>query len=1073
MRSLNTYNYREEVGFNAINYNVSISDDDKIIRIEEDGSLIAELAFALSNNTLILNGKDGLEVAEIELPIALSEIKSQNYNATNKSIELEISKTNGESVIFELDVAELVNVYTAGEGIDINAENVISIKIKDKDNNILSVSEEGLDISLDTLAKTSELENLENKVSTLSSQTNNLANQVVSLTQSIVNGFNTINSNMSDGFNNLNQQDVAEYERAIGVENELKESIKSINEKLGELEGSDTTIADEIASLKEVDADIYSKLGELEGSDVSVADEIASLKEVDADIYSKLGELEGSDVSVAESLKSLESAISEEAKIREGEDKEILIKLGELEGSDATISDEIASLKEVDADIYSKLGELKDGDTTIAESLKSLGNDISEEAKIREEKDGEIINLLSIEKNDRINSEQEIKGSIDKVKNEIFGSIELVQDSKNKLHYILMVDDIAKGDINIPEDKMLEKVEYNSDSNELIFTWNTSTQQEPTKVDMSDLVDTYKGGDGILISNSESGIKIISIPTDKTKYTKINENGQIEWTVDIKKDKSKPWLYHFNDKNGDDNNKVIDFTSDYENLLSNIQSIYAPLTYVNSKDESLKNELIGTPDDTHEMNTLYGLRAAIIENDSTDEGKIGVAKKEAIEIAAADATAKDNALKSELKDYTDTSISDLKNYTSDIESGLNQKYDALGEQVSNNSTNIMQLSTGLGSSEYNGGTGLFDELHYLFHQLIHGMDENNLKGKIQELIDKVDALQNTLSVLTANEATPGSISNMVSEALKSANSYSDSIKKEAIEIAVADASTKYQPIGDYVTNIELERKNYIDETELANKEYVDNKSFNLTLATYLTKDEAVKTYQPIGNYLTNIPSEYVTESELLNKGYATTDFVREQDSKLLTKELADALYQTKSDGYVTIGELNSMDFANKSFVIDIHENTLANETLDYVRDHFISKLEGPFVTHEELGSKNYITKTEVEEVENNVITNINTTLENYPTTEYVEEIYATKVEVENLTSVENISNSFEEGANIKIDKNETNNKVKISVKLSPSYTFDDKYHQNLPIAENNLDEVAEKLSEAIKNLYDTTDGEMF
>ena len=1045
MRSLNTYNYREEVGFNAINYNVSISDDDKIIRIEEDGSLIAELAFALSNNTLILNGKDGLEVAEIELPIALSEIKSQNYNATNKSIELEISKTNGESIIFELDVAELVNVYTAGEGIDINAENVISIKIKDKDNNILSVSEEGLDISLDTLAKTSELENLESKVSTLSSQTNNLANQVVSLTQNIVNGFNTINSNMSNGFDNLNQQDVAEIKRAMGVENELKESINSINEKLGELKDDDATIADEIASLKEVDADIYSKLGELEGSDVSVA----------------------------ESLKSLESAISEEAKIREEKDKEILDKLGELEGSDSTIADEIASLKEVDADIYSKLGELKDGDTTIAESLKSLGNDISEEVKIREEKDGEIINLLSIEKIDRISSEKEIKSSIDKVKNEIFDSIELVQDSKNKLHYILMVNDIAKGDINIPEDKMLEKVEYNSDSNELIFTWNTSTQQEPTKVDMSDLVDTYKGGDGVLISDSESGIKIISIPTDKTKYTKINENGQIEWTVDIKKDKSKPWLYHFNDKNGDDNNKVIDFTSDYENLLSNIQSIYAPLTYVNSKDESLKNELIGTPDDTHEMNTLYGLRAAIIENDSTDEGKIGVAKKEAIETAAADATAKDNALKSELKGYTDTSINELKNYTSDIENGLNQKYDALGEQVSNNSSNIMQLSTGLGSSEYNGGTGLFDELHYLFHQLIHGMDENNLKGKIQELIDKVDALQNTLSVLTANEATPGSISNMVSEALKSANSYSDSIKKEAIEIAIADASTKYQPIGDYVTNIELERKNYIDETELANKDYVDNKSFNLTLATYLTKDEAVKTYQPIGNYLTNIPSEYVTESELLNKGYATTDFVREQDSKLLTKELADALYQTKSDGYVTIGELNSMDFANKSFVIDIHENTLANETLDYVRDHFISKLEGPFVTHEELGSKNYITKDEIEEVENNVITNINTTLESYPTTEYVEEIYATKVEVENLTSVENISNSFEEGANIKIDKNETNNKVKISVKLSPSYTFDDEYNQNLPVADNNLDEVAEKLSEAIKNLYDATDGEMF
>ena len=37
---------------------------------------------------------------------------------------------------------------------------------------------------------------------------------------------------------------------------------------------------------------------------------------------------------------------------------------------------------------------------------------------------------------------------------------------------------------------------------------------------------------------------------------------------------------------------------------------------------------------------MYGLRAAIIENDSTDYGKIGEAKREAIAIAAADATEK-------------------------------------------------------------------------------------------------------------------------------------------------------------------------------------------------------------------------------------------------------------------------------------------------------------------------------------------------------------------------------------------------------------------------------------------------
>ena len=102
-----------------------------LIKIEEDGDLIAELSFAIDGNILFLNGKDGLEVAQVELPISLAEIVKQRYNEETKEIELSILKTNGETVVFGLDVAELVNVYTAGDGIDIT-DNVISIKIKDE-----------------------------------------------------------------------------------------------------------------------------------------------------------------------------------------------------------------------------------------------------------------------------------------------------------------------------------------------------------------------------------------------------------------------------------------------------------------------------------------------------------------------------------------------------------------------------------------------------------------------------------------------------------------------------------------------------------------------------------------------------------------------------------------------------------------------------------------------------------------------------------------------------------------------------------------------------------------------------
>ena len=57
--------------------------------------------------------------------------------------------------------------------------------------------------------------------------------------------------------------------------------------------------------------------------------------------------------------------------------------------------------------------------------------------------------------------------------------------------------------------------------------------------------------------------------------------------------------------------------------------------------------------------------------------------------------------------------------------------------------------------------------------------------------------------------------------------------------------TNYQPKGEYLTEVPAE---YVTDSEL-----------NTTLADY----------QPKGNYLTEIPSEYVTETELTSKDYAT------------------------------------------------------------------------------------------------------------------------------------------------------------------------------------------------------------
>lgn len=52
---------------------------------------------------------------------------------------------------------------------------------------------------------------------------------------------------------------------------------------------------------------------------------------------------------------------------------------------------------------------------------------------------------------------------------------------------------------------------------------------------------------------------------------------------------------------------------------------------------------------------------------------------------------------------------------------------------------------------------------------------------------------------------------------------------------------------------------------------------SVDLSDYYTKGETDNKYQPKGNYLSSIPEEYVTDSELTEKGYATEQWVEEQE----------------------------------------------------------------------------------------------------------------------------------------------------------------------------------------------------
>lgn len=96
-------------------------------------------------------------------------------------------------------------------------------------------------------------------------------------------------------------------------------------------------------------------------------------------------------------------------------------------------------------------------------------------------------------------------------------------------------------------------------------------------------------------------------------------------------------------------------------------------------------------------------------------------------------------------------------------------------------------------------------------------------------------------------------------------------------------------------------------TNLATKEELDGKVDDAEIVDMLTKTEASNIYQPKGDYLTSIPEEYITETELNAKGYATETWVGEQGfltehqdiSNLATKTEVTEGLATKQDTLVS------------------------------------------------------------------------------------------------------------------------------------------------------------------------------
>ena len=107
------------------------------------------------------------------------------------------------------------------------------------------------------------------------------------------------------------------------------------------------------------------------------------------------------------------------------------------------------------------------------------------------------------------------------IDNKLSSSIDLKFEDENLM--LLGKNDEVIGQVSLPLDHFLKEAYYDAETKELVFVFDTSTGEKTTRINVSDLVDTYTAGNGLKLSDNEFSIDETVVGTKEDIKT-INDN---------------------------------------------------------------------------------------------------------------------------------------------------------------------------------------------------------------------------------------------------------------------------------------------------------------------------------------------------------------------------------------------------------------------------------------------------------------------------------------------------------------------------------------------------------------------
>ena len=194
-----------------------------------------------------------------------------------------------------------------------------------------------------------------------------------------------------------------------------------------------------------------------------------------------------------------------EATARQNTDNALSERIDTLSTQMGSMDSEVSSLSDDISEIQRNVSTMS---TTLSNTVTGLQSEISTRSEQYDEVSENIADL-----NDDV---QDINTALSR-------KIENVALTKNTDRlYTITVDGSSIGTIEIPEDKYLESVSYDSVSHKLRFIFHTESGTTTTEIDLSDIVSEYTAGNGLNLNGNEFSIKLHE---DTETYLQLSANG--------------------------------------------------------------------------------------------------------------------------------------------------------------------------------------------------------------------------------------------------------------------------------------------------------------------------------------------------------------------------------------------------------------------------------------------------------------------------------------------------------------------------------------------------------------------